>query len=573
MDKGLQTMKPSAYRLVVKTRLFSSLAVFLGLLCFAAITGGRILRPQHLDWLLQADPATNFIGWHFFRHAPMWQLPLGANPDYGMEIGSSIVFTDSIPLLAFLFKPFDALLPETFQYFGLWIAVCFALQALFAYKLLARFTHEKWLPLIAAAFFVIAPVFLWRLHGHYALFAQWVLLAGLYLYFAPRFSLMRWITLLGVTALIHAYLLVMVAALWSADLVQRWLRKEVNAPQVAAYAVISLSVTAAIMWLAGYFMIDDGLNQVGIGVYRLNLLSLFDPDNIWSRLLRDREQTSGDYEGFNFVGVGILTLALIAFYEFLRKPRIRFDSTVVAPLLFVCICLTVFAISNRIAIGRHELLAYSIPSSLQDAAGAFRASGRMFWPVYYMIYLAVFVFLFRRLESRIVIAACTTMLALQVADSSLALQHFRTKFRQPPAWESPMVSPVWKDIASHYRKIVFVLPHNQPKDYLPLAYFAAMNRMPINIGYFARVSRSRERSAREQLASQVLSNKLSPDSLYVFEDDALWQAALHQAGSSDVSGIVDGFRIVAPRLKDCVPCDRAAIEKVVGAIKLAPSGP
>jgi len=37
------------------------------------------------------------------------------------------VFFDSIPLLAFLFKPFTSLLPEPFQYFDLWLLACFIL--------------------------------------------------------------------------------------------------------------------------------------------------------------------------------------------------------------------------------------------------------------------------------------------------------------------------------------------------------------------------------------------------------------------------------------------------------------
>lgn len=57
---------------------------------------------------MEGDPATHWLGWQFFRNSPLLQWPLGANPDYGMEIGSSIIFSDSIPLLAFIFKPLGA---------------------------------------------------------------------------------------------------------------------------------------------------------------------------------------------------------------------------------------------------------------------------------------------------------------------------------------------------------------------------------------------------------------------------------------------------------------------------------
>ena len=110
----------------------------LGTLAFLWISGGGILSPTHIGWLTGGDPAQHFIGWQFFREAPLLQSPLGANSDFGMEIGSSLIYTDSLPLLAFLFKPLRALLPQPFQYMGLWMLVCFILQAVFAWKLMEK---------------------------------------------------------------------------------------------------------------------------------------------------------------------------------------------------------------------------------------------------------------------------------------------------------------------------------------------------------------------------------------------------------------------------------------------------
>src|SRR3546814_12635797 len=79
--------------------------LFVGAAAFLLVTGGTILSPTYVDWLMQgADPAQHWLGWQFFRQSPFFQWPLGANPDYGMEIGSSIVFSDSLPFLAIVFK-------------------------------------------------------------------------------------------------------------------------------------------------------------------------------------------------------------------------------------------------------------------------------------------------------------------------------------------------------------------------------------------------------------------------------------------------------------------------------------
>jgi hypothetical protein len=547
----------------------SWLATLIGLLAFVSLTGGRIVNPQNIDWLMiGSDPPQQFLGWHFFRNAPLFQLPIGANPSYGLDIGSSIVYTDSIPLLALFFKPFGVILPDTFQYIGIWVLLCFVLQSLFAYKLLSCFTKERWLQLLGCGFFVAAPPFLFRLYAHYALAGQWVLLAGLYFYFSQKFSPLRWMGLLGVTALIQAYLLLMVAALWVVDLSQRIVRKEVKTSQALVFVLGGCAVTATVMWLVGYFMVGGGVVSEGFGYFRMNLLSLIDPDNIWSRVLRDQLGGKGDYEGFNYLGLGVILLGLVACYKAVRTSKLAIDWRTVGPLMLLSFVLTVFAISNHVAFGNHELLVIHLPSIIDRLCNVFRSSGRFFWPVYYALYIGIFYIIVKVLERHLAIALLAVMLCAQVIDSSATFSDLRKKFRDAPTWTSPMRSSFWGGVPSVYKKIIFVLPHNAPDSYLPLAYFAAFNRMAINVGYFSRVDPNKERKAKEEITASVIANELDHDSLFVFEDDGLWRIASSQAASSDAVGIVDGFRVLAPKWKDCTVCDRQAIASI-GADKVA----
>jgi hypothetical protein len=105
-----------------------------------------------------------------------------------MEMGSSVVFTDSIPLLAFVFKTLAPLLPAAFQYWGFWILAGFVFQCVFGYVLLRRFSLARPLALVACAFFGSAPIAIARLAEHFALFGQWLLLAALGLYFSRRWT-------------------------------------------------------------------------------------------------------------------------------------------------------------------------------------------------------------------------------------------------------------------------------------------------------------------------------------------------------------------------------------------------
>ena len=204
--------------------------IVIGFGIFACMGGLHILQPDSIDWIMAAffDPQTSYLGWEFFRHTPLWQFPIGANPALGLDISSSIVFTDSIPLLAILFKPFSPLLGDTFQYFGFWLMLCYVLQYFFAYKLISYFTTDTFIQIIGACFFVLAPAFLMRTGIHMALSGHWLVLAAFCLFFAQSYFSWRWLVLLSLAISINVYLLLMVAAIWCCDIIQKVMQKKVK---------------------------------------------------------------------------------------------------------------------------------------------------------------------------------------------------------------------------------------------------------------------------------------------------------------------------------------------------------
>ena len=84
----------------------------IGAICFSKVVGINVLIPSNIAWFaggVNSDMLQHYLGWSFYRDSP-WRLPLGLNPDYGLELSNSIVYTDSIPLLAIFFKLFNPLL-------------------------------------------------------------------------------------------------------------------------------------------------------------------------------------------------------------------------------------------------------------------------------------------------------------------------------------------------------------------------------------------------------------------------------------------------------------------------------
>lgn len=291
-------------------------SLVVGVVIFVYVTGGRILDPTSRDWLMVGDSAQHYMGWEFFRHTGLLQWPLGLNPKLGLDISSSIAFTDSIPLAAFIFKPFNFLLPATFQYLGLWILICFILQAYLAGRLLSHFLTDQIQIALGSFFIALSPTLMYRLvhdgYGHIALASHFLILGALNLYFDKQLKSLWWALLFASAILIQAYFIPMIAAIWIAKLVQ-FLRHEGGSRSMAikhfaAVAVASISTLIA----GGYVVLGSNLFTGGSDVtdssfpywFRWQPLSLIDVQTslsgTWSHFLSDQQELRGDVEGFSF---------------------------------------------------------------------------------------------------------------------------------------------------------------------------------------------------------------------------------------------------------------------------------
>ncbi|MEZ5352275.1 MAG: DUF6311 domain-containing protein [Bryobacteraceae bacterium] len=530
--------------------------VLIGLVAFALISGGGILDPRNTGWLVIGDPAQHYLGWLFFRAAPMLQQPMGLNTDFGMDLGGSIVYTDSLPLLAFFFKPFRSFLPADFQYFGIWILACFVLQSVFAWKLLERCTRDFWIKALGSIFFVIAPPFLYRLHAHEALMGHWLILAGLLLYFGKEHAPLRWAGLLLVATLVHAYLLAMAGVLWAADTIARLRSGQLRMGRAAMWFGASTAPCLIAAWQSGYFVLGSAVSGVGFGYFRMNLLALISGYPDLSALFPGTPGmiAKRDYQGMSFLGAGMIALCVMALGEFTRDWRPAVRRLRAHPILLAaCALLTLYALSNRIAIGAVEIVTIPLPAFVERLANIFRCSDRMFWPVFYLIYLAAFRVLAARYQPRVLAGVMAGLIVIQGIDTKGTFRLLRGELEHP-AWTTPLQSPFWAEAGQRYRKIVFVLPYNAPRGYYELCTFAAKNGMAINIGSFARVDLKTQEEIGKRIAAVIREGRFAADTLYVFGRGDLWEEALRLKGAWDRAGVVNGVRVLAPGWAGCQKC-------------------
>jgi len=231
-----------------------------------------------------------------------------------------------------------------------------------------------------------------------------------------------------VAALVNAYLLLMAGGLYAADCIQRLWCKGIGFRRMVLHGLASGAAVVSVMWLAGYFMASKYTADQGFGFYRMNLLAMTNPMHGWSRVLPSLDAAAGDFEGFNYLGLGVLGLSLVVLVRLLlgtsRPVRLSF----VLPLLAMAVCTTAFALSNKVACGSHEVLSWDLPPRLWPLASTFRSSGRLFWPTYYLILCSCLYLVASRFGRRTATALVLLMFGIQMADISGAILAVRSHF-------------------------------------------------------------------------------------------------------------------------------------------------
>lgn len=533
------------------------LAVLAGCIVFSLLIDPSVLDPLGIGWLVHGDTAQGYLGWLSFRQSP-WLLPLGATPGMGMEQSSSIVYSDSIPLLAISLKLIQGWLPTNFQYAGLWLCACYALQGYFACRLLALFTTRKSVLVTGVLLFLLSPIMLLRAQAHLALTAHWIVLAALYLYYAPpgQRRLLQWLALLWLSPWVHAYLMFMAYAIWVAYLLRYSVFDRLwSLGRTLMLMVAAVAGSLAMMWLAGYFMHME-VSTGGYGYYSMNVLAPLLPIGAGPFMMHaPAAATTGQYEGFNYLGLGVmLALAVAATLAWTGSRRQRrtnqgWRKVPDLALVLCCLALTVLALSTTITLGSHVLFTLPVPAVIDRGLNIFRASGRMFWPVYYLLLLFSV-----RGAMQLSAPLCTRLLVLVLALQLVDLRPFLLTMRRASAARIAndhfpvFPSAFWGHARERYKNI-YVIPGNyEGEESVAYEYLAVQHGFAIDTTYSARLPVASHMAPRQQRHALFFQGVLDPHGLYLVQPVAAAGIKSAQRLFPPDTGVgnIDGFMVVAP---------------------------
>jgi hypothetical protein len=534
----------------------------MGIAAFVAVVGLGIVNPRNVSWLLaDFDMTLEYLGWAFYRYGP-WTFPIGLNPNFGLDISSSIIYSNSMPLFAMVFKPISGLLGEPFQFWGVWILVCFVLQAVMAWKLLGLITRDVWIQTFATGLLLFSPPMFSQIGFHNSTVGHFPILAALYLILRPAQNkrVLWWSLLLPCTLMIHPYTFAMLVALWLADLGDKLLiQKKLNILQVLFEMACAFTTTFLIAWQAGYFMsVSPG--ETGFGMYRMNLLALFDPSGFdaknWSFLFSlPWVKNNNNYEGFVYLGLGLLIIVLLALPMVFRHGQYLMKAVRSHPFIVLClVCLTLFALSNNIGIGPWTL---TIPLSpeLFSIASILRASARMFWPVFYVISIVGLYFFIRFYPKKMTTLILGLALAAQIADTSGAWLEIKRKINHASAQPvSSLSDPFWISAARHYNKVVRVPVWNEQAIWEKFANYAAQNRMATNSVFMGRVDQKKIELSNQKIEQMLAEGRFEADTLYIVEDNYVAKFMSVMNPQTDLMARFNEVNVFAPGWKACKDC-------------------
>ena len=473
----------------------------------------------------------------------------------------SAAFTDSIPLVAVLARLASPVLPEQFQYFGLWSILNFILCSFFAFRMCIEITGRLNLAaFLGGLLLLIAPNMIFQLLlGHIALSSHFLILLALWLYFRT-YPEKCWscVTLpqVGAVALagsLNPYLFLLTGVISTSFFARLVLQKRCT--WWAALGSITAVASGALMALTVFGYLDgvDPGNYSGGGYrdYSFNLLSPFNSMG-WSRFVPPiATAIKGQYEGFNYLGLGVFFLFALSAIPAVKGLPQLFHLKII-PLTVGSVLLTTLAASSLVTLGPYILVDLDFGDRLTQLLAFFRASGRLFWPVSYLLMISAIYLTWRHYSAK----PATILLGM-----ALLVQFIEQAPMRHAIWErgahprqSPLVAEDWKDLGASVTKLV-VLPSWQcdfrktPGGIDGFAIFgmlALSQGLKTNNVYLPRIGSKAWDLYCKAMPQRFIDGNLEPDAAYVISDK-LFLNLVFANWPSHRCERVDGFNLCRVR--------------------------
>lgn len=510
------------------------------------------LNPHETQWF-GVDNTTSYIA-QLTYVSSNWTFPLLRNPEYGGPLSTSLTFTGPSPIIGLTMK-FLGLNAEI-QLFGLWILFNFFLQLIFASKLLRLMGITANFARLFSVFFLSTFLIL-KSQGHFWLISHYLILWSLYfliLYLKENtFKPLEFGILLCLSYLTNIYLLAMVVLIMLLIFTIRLLAYRESTKLVLADFSRLFALLFVVFITFDGIVLQNNLYQTAktfvsstYGYHGFNLFTFFNPDTgiiAEGAPISDPDIIShfsvfpfslgmipGAYEGFMYLGLGVILGLLFLVFMHYEKPLIHGLNLNVKQkkaIIIFSVLVTTFAISYRVGIGSIEI-EFPFPTTLDHVLGIFRSSGRFMWPfAYFLMSLSVLAF-YRWYSSRalslLTVVVTTGILALQVIDISIPLIKQERKVLYTTSENNFEVTEL-KEASKLFGKYREIRAYPQgdflENHYAELNYLAWKLGIPTDLHFTSKVNMSAMLEREDETLLQLCEGKLDPSTIYAVTNTKL----------------------------------------------------
>lgn len=443
---------------------YLTVAIFSGVIgacIFILIYGVQVLDGTYVDWIRNAtgDFSQSYYGWSFYR-ASAWHFPPGLMDSVAYPSLTSIIYIDSVPLFNFIFKVLSPLLPETFQFFGIWGLVCFVLNAALGSCCVYRLTRSPLYSTACSPLFALCTFAMQRLYTHTALAANWVILAGILLVLMTfdksdrRRYMLLWAALFAVGVSVNIYYLPILGIIMVFFCIYRCVTLRSGMPVLSVFASSLLGVVVAFWFFGGFYHLssNSGATASSIGSLSANLNTLFNPMDTglyltgFKGLLPSRGLARfGQYEGYAYLGAGLIAALVFVAVRVLGRfgdmRRWLAQRRLAACLVLLCVLsLAIASWGTLVSVGSHSLLVIPYPAPILSLFRVFRSMGRFAWGIWDIVAILVLVGLFRLVTRRRAMLLLMVILVLQLVDMDGMIANRQSLYVQRQSEYVPLVN-------------------------------------------------------------------------------------------------------------------------------------
>lgn len=514
---------------------------FVGCVFFLVIYSTKVLHITYVNWIRNAtgDFAQSYYGWKFFR-ASNWHWPLGLMDGAAYPSLTPIMYIDSVPLFDVIFKALSPLLPETFQFFGIWGLLCFALNGSISSKIIYFFTENTIFSIVTSTFFTLTTFSIQRLYTHTALAANWVILLALLLIVTYRSSLAQWKNMLNwfllffLSISVNMYYVPIIGIMMVMHVLYiSCITKKYRTGLTELAASILGAIFAFYLYGGFYHLGSTSINGGGLGRLGANLNSLINPletglyltgESLYLKTLPTT--VLGQYEGYAYLGAGLILLAFIALAGILFQPATRIHAiwdTYRPQIIFVAITTAILLIASfgtEITLNDKVLINIPYPAFFLKIYGIFRSTGRFMWGVWDIIALTIIITVYKTSSKKVAsFLLAIICLIIQIYDLSPMIAKRQNLYGVTQQPYSAFVQPDHLDRMLKNKKHVTILSDEQLvfQAYYDIAEEIISRNITTNDFYYSRRDTKAIEKFNDSEKHHLLSGKPSPDTLYVFD--------------------------------------------------------